>query len=105
MYAMIRRYRMGAGSVHELMHTVDTQFADRLRDQLGPLGYLAIDAGDATIATLTLFADEEQCRRAEPAADNVRRALAAFDVEPLDGLTGEVMVSRADEQLLRPIHH
>ena len=105
MHAMIRRYRKGAGSVDELMHTVDTQFADQLSEQLGLLGYLAIDTGDATIMTVTLFASEQQLRQAEPAAGNVRQALAGYRVETLDAYTGQVMVSRADERLLEPIHH
>jgi hypothetical protein len=65
MYAMIRRYRMAAGSIDDLMHRVDTQYADRLQEQLGILHYQAIDTGNGTIVTVTVFEDEEGFRRSE----------------------------------------
>jgi hypothetical protein len=105
MYAMIRRYRMAAGSMDDLMHKVDTQFADRLQEQLGILHYQAIDTGDGTILTVTVFEDEGQCRRSEAAAAGVREGLAEFRVEEIHALTGEVMVSRASEKVLDPVHH
>ncbi len=105
MYAMIRRYKMGAGSIDDLMHKVDTQFADRLKEQLGILNYQAIDIGGGTIMTVTVFEDEEGYRRSEPAAAGVREALDEFRVEEIDALAGEVMVSRATERVLEPVHH
>ena len=105
MYAMIRRYRMKAGSIDDLMHKVDRQFADRLREQLGILHYQAIDTGDGTIVTVTVFEDEIQYQRSEAAAARVREALAEFQVEEVDALAGEVMVSRVTERVLEPIHH
>jgi hypothetical protein len=105
MYAMVRRYRMAAGSMDDLMHKVDIQFADRLQEQLGILHYQAIDTGGGTIMTVTVFEDEEQCRRSETAAAGVREGLAEFQVEEIDALTGEVMVSRATESVLEPVHH
>jgi len=68
MYAMIRRYRMAAGSIDDLMHRVDTQYADRLQEQLGILHYEAIDTGEGTMVTATVFEDEERFRRSEAAA-------------------------------------
>ena len=105
MYAMVRRYRMATGSMDDLMHKVDTQFADRLQEQLGILHYQAIDTGDGTIMTVTVFEDEDQCRRSETAAAGVREGLAEFLVEEIHALTGEVMVSRASEKVLDPVHH
>src|SRR5215203_5812045 len=105
MYAMVRRYRMAAGSIDDLMHKVDTQFADRLQEQLGILHYQAIDTGDGTIMTVTVFEDEERCRWSETAAAGVREALSEFQVEEIDALTGEVMVSRATELVFEPVHH
>jgi hypothetical protein len=104
MYAMIRRYRTAAGSMNDLMRKVDTQFADRLQEQLGILHYQAINTGGGTIMTVTVFEDEDQCRRSEVAAARVREALAEFQVEEIDTLTGEVMVSRATESVLKPVH-
>jgi hypothetical protein len=105
MYAMIRRYRMAAGSMDDLMHKVDTQFADRLQEQLDIIHYQAIDTGDGTIMTVTVFEDEERCWRSESAAARVREGLAEFRVEEIDALAGEVMVSRASEKALRAVHH
>ncbi len=105
MYAMIRRYRMAAGSIDDLMHKVDTQYADRLQEQLDILHYQAIDTGDGTIVTVTVFEDEERFRRSEAAAARVREGLAEFRVEEIDALAGEVMVSRASEKVLRAVHH
>src|SRR5215203_4316474 len=97
MYAMIRRYRMAAGSIDDLMHKVDTQYADRVPEEVGAVLYTAIDTGDGTAMTVTLFEDEEAGRRSEAAAARVRESLAEF--------AGEVMVSRASEKALSAIHH
>ncbi len=73
MYAMVRRYRMSAGSIDDLMHKVDTQFVDRLQEQLGILHYQAIDTGDGTIMTVTVFEDEGRYRRAcDPGRASIR---------------------------------
>jgi hypothetical protein len=104
MYAMIRRYRMGTGSIDDLMHKVDTQFADRLQEQLGILHYQAIDTGGGTIMTVTVFEGEDGYRQSETAAAGVREALAEFRVEEIDALAGPVMVSRATERVLEPVH-
>jgi hypothetical protein len=105
MHAMVRRYRMATGTMDDLMHKVDTQFADRLQEQLGIIHYQAIGTGGGTIMTVTVFEDEEQCRRSETVAAGVREALAKFQVEEIDAFTGEVMVSRASERVLEPVHH
>ena len=105
MYAMIRRYRMAAGSIDDLMHKVDTQYADRLQEQLSILNYQAIYTGDGMIVTVTVFEDEERCRRSAAAAARVREGLAEFRVEQIDALAGEVLVSRASEKVLRAVHH
>src|SRR5829696_7365337 len=105
MYAMIRRYRMGVGSIDDLMHKVDTQFADRVPEEVGAVLYMAIDTGDGTAMTVTLFEDEEAGRRSEAAVVRVRESLAEFRVEEIDALAGEVMVSRASEKALSAIHH
>jgi hypothetical protein len=105
MYAMIRRYRMAAGSIDDLMHKVDTQYADRVPEEVGAVLYTAIDTGDGTIVTVTVFEDEERYRRSAAAAARVREDLAEFQVEEIEALAGEVMVSRASEKALRAIHH
>ncbi len=106
MYASIRRYRMGAGSIDDAMHLVDTELADLLTEQPGFVDYQVIDAGDATIVSITMFDDEEQCMRSnDMAAAFVREHLVGFQVERTDMFGGEVMVSRAAEKVLEPAHH
>ena|SRR5919199_2173442 len=103
MYAMIRRYRMSSGLMNDLMHKVDTQFADWLQEQLGILHYQAIDTGSGTIMTVTVFEDEDQYQQSEAAAAGVREALVEFRVEEIDAFKGEVMVSRTSEKMLEPV--
>lgn len=117
MYAFIRRYRMGAGSIDDLMHKVDGQFAGQIsagdsRAGAAPVAvpegivsYHAIDTGNGTIATVTLFDSEERFKLAQAAAGRIREALAEFEVEELDTQVGPVMVSRAGEAVLAPVHH
>jgi hypothetical protein len=106
MYASIRRYRMGSGSLDDAMHLADTELADRLAEQPGFIDYQVMDTGEGTITSVTIFEDEEQCLRSnDMAADFVREHLADFGVERLDTFGGEVMVSRAAERVLEPAHH
>jgi len=106
MYASIRRYRMGAGSMDDAMHLADTELADRIAVEPGFVDYQAIDTGDGTITSVTIFDDEDQCLRSnELAAEFVRDHLAAFEVERTDVFSGEVMVSRAADKVLQPAHH
>jgi hypothetical protein len=104
MHAMLRVYRMGTGSVEDLMRKVDTGFADRLQRELGIVDYQAIDAGDGIVITTTFFADEERCRQSQAAADRVRVALSEFEVEQVHSWTGPVRINRSSDEALQPIH-
>ena len=105
MYAIIRHYQTGVGSINDLMHKVDTEFADRVPEEVGSVLYQAIDTGDGTVMTVMLFENEEAGRRSEKAAAGVRERLGEFQIEQIEVFAGEVMVSRAREKLLSPIHH
>jgi hypothetical protein len=105
MYASIRRYRFGGGSMDDAMHLADTELADRLSQEPGFLDYQAIDSGDMTITSVTIFEDEDQCMRSNDlAAEFVRDHLGAYQMERFDTFGGEVMVSRAAEKVLEPAH-
>jgi hypothetical protein len=105
MYASIRRYRMGAGSMDDAMHLADTELADRLAEEPGFVDYQAVATGDGTITSMTIFEDEEQCLASNDiAAEFVREHLGPFQVERLAVFGGEVMVSRAAEKVLQPAH-
>ena len=106
MYASIRRYRMGAGSMDDAMHLADTEFADRLAEQPGFVDYQAVAMGDDMVVSMTMFEDEEQCLASnDMAAEFVREHLAPFQIERLELFGGEVMVSRAADKVLQPAHH
>jgi hypothetical protein len=106
MYASIRRYRMGAGSMDDAMHLADTELADRLSEEPGFVDYQVMDTGEGTITSVTIFDDEDQCMRSNDlAAAFVRDHLASFQIERTDMFAGEVMVSRAAERVLEPAHH
>ncbi len=106
MYASIRRYRMGAGSMDDAMHLADTEFADRLAEEPGFVDYQAVATGDDMIVSMTIFEDEEQCLASnDMAAEFLREHMGPFQVERLDVSGGEVMVSRAAEKVLQPAHH
>jgi hypothetical protein len=104
MYAIIRRYRMGAGSIDAMARRVDSEFADRVPEEVGAVLYTAIDTGDGTAMTVTLFEAEEAGRRSEAAVVRVRESLAEFRVEEIGVFRGEVVVSRATDNVLEPVH-
>jgi hypothetical protein len=106
MYASLRRYRMGAGSIDDLMHRVDVDFADALAQQPGFVAYQAIDCGADELLSITLFHDETGAAESnELAAEWVRENLAEFELERTEVIAGEVMVSRAAAEVLEAAHH
>ena len=106
MYASIRRYRLGAGSMDDAMHLADTELADRLSEAAGFVDYQVVATGDDMITSMTIFEDEDQCLASDDmAADFVREHLGPFQIERLEVFGGEVMVSRAAEKVLEPAHH
>jgi hypothetical protein len=96
MYASLRRYRMGAGSVDDLMHRVDVDFADALAQQPGFVAYQAVDCSGDEVLSITLYRDEAGAAESnELAAEWVRENLGEFELERTEVIGGEVMVSRA----------
>jgi len=97
---------MGAGSVDDLMHLVDDEFAPNLADEPGFEAYQAIDCGDGRVVAITIFRDEAGCERSnELAAEWVKERLGDFQLERTDLFAGEVLVNRAIAELLEPVHH
>jgi hypothetical protein len=106
MYVSIRTYRVGAGSIDELMHRVDRDIADAFVQETGFIAYQVARTGDRTVAAITVFHERDQAERSnELAAEWVAESLAEFDVERMGVIGGEVMVSRAIADLLEPAHH
>jgi hypothetical protein len=106
MYASVRRYRVAEGSMDELMHRVDTDFAERISGQPGFCSYQAIAVGDTDCVTITCFREEDDAHNsADMAAEWVKDALGDIQIERVDAASGEIMVSRAVSEVLEPAHH
>lgn len=106
MYASIRTYRVRAGSVDEVMHRIDRDFAESLSREPGFVTYQAIDLGNRKMASMTVFQQEAQAEASnELAAQWVAEELADFDIERMGVMGGAVQVSRSSADILEPAHH
>ena len=105
MFTVIRRYRLDEGDMDEVMHRVDSEFADPLSREPGFVAYEAIRSGADGLITITTFTDEAGCERStQRAADFVRDELSHMKVTREDATSGEVSVSRAAREVLEPAH-
>ena len=106
MYASVRRYTVAPDSMDELMHRVDAGFAEKISQQPGFCSYQAIAAGDTTCITVTCFREETDAHdSADMAAEWIKQELADIEIERLDASSGEIMVSRAESEVLEAAHH
>jgi hypothetical protein len=107
MFASIRRYRLDAGSMDDLLHLIDTDFAESISEVDGFVAYEVLACEGEEVVTLSVFRDEEAAAASdEMAAEWVSRTLAAqFDITRMDTIHGDVAVSRADASMLEPAHH
>jgi hypothetical protein len=107
MFASVRRYRLEAGSIDDLLHLVDTDFAESVQEMDGFVEYQVLECGNGEIVTITTFRDRRSAEASmEMAADWVRDTLAArFDLTRLEAFVGEVAVSRAQAAVLQPARY
>jgi hypothetical protein len=104
-FGSVRRYRMGSGSVDQLMHLVDEAFADRIAEMDGFEAYHALDCGHGEILSISIFRDQSTAEESdEMSLDFVREQLGDFDIDRTEVLGGEVVVTRAMAALLEPAH-
>jgi quinol monooxygenase YgiN len=102
----MRTYRVKKGSVDDLMHRVDRDFAEALGQEPGFVAYQAMEMGSGRICTTSVFASREQADASnELAAEWVAQDLVDFEIELMGVMGGEVMVSRAHADMLEPAHH
>lgn len=105
MHMSIRTYRMTEGSIDEALHRVDRDLADAFMREPGFVSYNVTRTGERTVASVTVFHDEDQAQASnELAAQWVAEELGDFGVERLGVIGGEVMVSRAEAAALQPAH-
>ena len=107
MFASVRRYRLKSGSIDDLLHLVDTDFAESVQEMDGFIEYQVLECGNGEILTITTFRDRRSAEASiEVAADWVRDTLARkFDLAKLEGFVGEVAISRASAAVTVPARY
>ena len=107
MFASVRRYRLKSGSIDDLLHLVDTDFAESVQEMDGFIEYQVLECGNGEILTITTFRDRRSAEASiEVAADWVRDTLARkFDLAKLEGFVGEVAISRASADVTVPARY
>jgi hypothetical protein len=105
MYASIRRYLLRQGSMDELMRRVDESFAEKISAQAGFCSYEALDGGDGEVTTISVFSELEGAEASRELAQRWTEAnLTDFAFDRLEPVHGEILVSRAAEEMLEPAH-
>jgi hypothetical protein len=95
MFAAIRQYEIGAGSVRDVMNVVEKEFADTMAGQPGFVAYHVVASGSDEIVSVSIFQDESSAIRSNDlAAEFVRDHLGDFNANLTAGMSGEVMVTR-----------
>ena len=107
MFASIRRYRLRSGSIDDLLHLVDTDFAESVQEMEGFVEYQVLECGNGELITISTFRDRRSAEASiEMSADWVRDTLSRrFDLERLEAFVGEVAISRAAEHVLEPARY
>jgi hypothetical protein len=92
MHVSIRTYRVGTGSIDDLMHRVDRDFAEAIAREPGFIAYQAVRTGERTVASITIFRPAEQAEASnELAAQWIAEELQHFKIESMGRFGGEVM--------------
>ena len=105
MYVSVRRYTIGAGSIDALAHRLEEEFAPAISQEPGFLGYIAIDAGEGRVETLSIFADATSAQRSdELAAEYVAEYLTEFEPTRTGVTGGDVLASRVTPAMLDAAH-
>jgi len=105
MFASIRHYRLTGGSMDDLVRRVDESFADDVAKQPGFVSYEFIDCDDREIMTVSVFETSDEAEASRELAQRwTQEQLGDMEFSRLDPLRGEILVSRADEDMLTPSH-
>ena len=92
MHAAIRKYRVT--DADELVRRVEAEFVDRVKGVDGFVGYYVVDAGDGTVASITVGETEAAVEESTNVARDWVGESAAELVEGAPDVTaGEVRVS------------
>ena len=105
MFASIRRYRMHRGSMDELSARVDRGFADEISAQPGFVSYEFVDCGEGEVMTISIFDEATGAMGSRELAQRwTEENLRDLEFTRTEALSGEILVSRANEEMLEPGH-
>jgi hypothetical protein len=105
MYASVRHTRVGAGPIESVMHRVDEKFAPAISQAPGFVVYFALDTGDATVQTVSIFHDNAAAEASgELASGYGRENLGELELTRTAVSGGEVLVNRAIAEALDNAH-
>ncbi len=91
MYAAIRRYNVFEGAAERIVERVNASLLPTLRESAGFVAYFVVDAGDGTMAAVTVFEDREGAESSNRIASEwVRQQLGGLVKSAPVILTGEV---------------
>ena len=107
MFSSVRRYRLMSGSFDDLLHLVDTDFAETVQEMDGFVEYQVLECGNGELVTITTFRDRRTAEEsAELAAEWIRDTLVRqFDLQRLESFVGEIAISRAADAVLEPARY
>ena len=101
----IRRFRVGDGSVGELMRKIDGVFAERFAAMDGFEAWHVFDCGGGELLWINFVRDHAIAEESDERAFRfVSEDLRDFGLERTVSLRGELVVSRAREELLEAAH-
>jgi hypothetical protein len=93
MFISVRRYS-SVRSVNEVCRKIQSGFLPQLEASPGFIAYYAIDGGNGTMATISMFSTEEMALESnEKAAKWLQENVADLQPEPAQVTSGEVKVS------------
>jgi hypothetical protein len=105
MFASIRRYRMRTGSMDELAGRVDQGFAQEISARPGFVSYEFVDCGEGEVMTISVFGDAGGASGSRELAQRwTEENLRDLEFARIEALGGEILVSRAKDDMLEPGH-
>ena len=94
MYVAVRRYKVKAGSMDEIIRSVSEGFVPLISQASGFMAYYAVDAGNDIVFSVSIFQDQAGADASTKlAADWVKQNLAALVEGPPEITAGEANVS------------
>ena len=96
MYATIRRYRIGSGSVAEAVPVISEPFAPIVSRAPGLVAWYVVDGGNGVVASISVFESRAQAEDLNTQALQMldRPDLQRFQIEGPEITAGEVLLHK-----------